>query len=151
MMAWGWLPLYQNQDRWSQNRMNRVKTPSLYQPNQLTETVGTQRIGSQPCFLFNGDSTVSCQSTRKMWKNINQCLLSTLCSLRKKVICNLCKILLELGLRILVNEPSRGEKPLFICFGPCLGSEDDGNRETGYTRVPTFQGLRILALSIGSV
>lgn len=67
------------------------------------------------------------------------------------MICNLCKILLELGLRILVNEPSRGEKPLFICFGPCLGSEDDGSRETGYTRVPTFQGLRTLALSIGSV
>lgn len=67
------------------------------------------------------------------------------------MICNLCKILLELGLRILVNEPSRGEKPLFICFGSCLGSEHDGNRETGYTRVPTLQGLKTLDLSTGSV
>lgn len=67
------------------------------------------------------------------------------------MICNLCKILSELGLRILVNEPSIGEKPLFIYFGPCLGSENDGNRETGYKRVPTLQGLKTLDLSIGSV
>lgn len=66
------------------------------------------------------------------------------------MICNLCKILLELGLRILVIEPSVGEKPLFICFGPCLGSENDGNRETGYKRVPTLQGLKTLELSAGS-
>lgn len=31
-----------------------------------------------------------------------------------------------------INEPSIGEKLLFICFGPCLGSDDDGSRETGY-------------------
>lgn len=64
------------------------------------------------------------------------------------MVCNLCKILLEWGLRILVNEPTIGEKPLFIYFGPCLGSEDDGNRETGYKRVPTSQGPEALDPSL---
>lgn len=120
------------------------KNPSLSQPDRLTGTVGAQRRGSHSCFLLSGDSAISCWSTGKMWKTISQCLLSTLCSWRKKVTCNLCKILLELGLRILVIEPSMGEKPLFICYGPCLGSENAGRRETGYKRVPTLWGSKDL-------
>lgn len=44
-------------------------------------------------------------------------------------MCNLCKLFLQLGLRILVNEPSKRKKNLiFICFRPYLGSKDDGDR-----------------------
>lgn len=50
-----------------------------------------------------------------------------------------------------LNQPSIGEKPLFICFGPCLGPDDGGNRETEYKRVLPVQALRTPSLPTGWV
>lgn len=53
------------------------------------------------------------------------------------MICNLCKMFLQLGLRILINEPSNTEKPISSALDLALGlrmveiGRQGRNRETG--------------------
>lgn len=101
------------------------------------------------CLLFTSAwvFTISRQVCEEQ-KSTSQCLVSTLCSLEEQVMCNVCKLSLRLGFRILVSEPSKGKKKnlIFICFGPCLGSNDDGNRvemgRQGRKGCLLFGGLR---------
>lgn len=61
------------------------------------------------------------------------------------MVCNVCKIFLELGLRILVNEPSVGEMPLSSTVGPAFGLR---MMEMG-DRVPKGSPGLSLALHLG--
>lgn len=87
-----------------------IQSKQTNSPGEL----GTKRIGSQSCFLLIEWGFHSYIDLKDV-EELSPMLIKHFMLLRRKGECKVCRIFVQLELRILVPEPSGGEKTLFMC------------------------------------